>query len=204
MKSPYTGGRVETIKDRVKIKFKEEEFEVDITNYKCVDTGNIFGSPQMIDDVNILVQNLWRKKHKVPTIDELTRLRKKIGLNKKEMSALLNLGINQYRYYEKGEIPKGPALLLLQIATGSDYGLQHIMATQNKILPNKSINALDNFLCGAVGEINVNNNPVVVENTPRVNKKVSPYASFVAEEDNFQEYPVAKENFRSINHPAIF
>lgn len=188
MKSPYTGGKVREITERVEVTFKGESFVIDIPSLECVDTGNKFGIAEMTDEVTSLVQNLWRKRHAVPTVSQLKELRKKLGLNKKEMSAFLNLGVNQYRYYEKGEIPKGSALFLLQLALKDESSLSHLISSKSDMLPKHTVRAYMDFCNGVFDDINVENTAIVVEGTPKVNKGTSVYASSFAAEEAFQDY----------------
>lgn len=193
MISPYTGGKVEEIIDHVEITFKGEVFELDIPAYLCVDTGNKFSTPEMTDELTNRVQDLWRMQHGVPTVSQLKELRKKLGLNKKEMSAFLNLGVNQYRYYEKGEIPKGAALFLLQLAVKDDFSLAHLISSKSHMLPEHTVGAYMDFCNCVFEDINVENAAIVVEVTPKVNKGASVYASPFVAEEAFQNYKLGNQ-----------
>lgn len=185
--SPYTGGEVTKITQRVTITFQGEDFELDLPGYQCVETQRVFATGEMNDNMALRVQDLWREKHKVPTIEQLKNLRKRLGLNKKQMSLFLNLGVNQYRYYESGEIPKGAALFILQAAVKDDFSLSHLLSLKTDILPENTVKALEGFLNGIFDNINIENTPVVIEATPKVNKSVPTFSS----EQGFDEYQLS-------------
>jgi len=193
--SPYTGGEVIEITQRATIIFQGEGFELDLPGYQCVDTQRIFATGEMNNDMTLRVQNLWREKYKVPTVEQLVNLRKRLGMNKKQMSLFLNLGVNQYRYYEGGEIPKGAALLILQTAVKDDFSLSHLLSLRTEVLPESTVKALEGFLNGIFKDISVENTAVVIETTPKVNKSVSTYTS----EKDFDDYQLGSQAITNSN-----
>ena len=59
-----------------------------------------------LDEVNMSqVYNQYRVRHGIPFPDEICALRKYYGLSALKMSEILGFGVNQYRYYENGEMP---------------------------------------------------------------------------------------------------
>lgn len=163
MKSPYTGGKVTTVTTLETIPFKGEEFEIEVTSFICNDTKEKFGDAEMTTKVVEQLLKKWRERHKVPTPEQLIEVRTRLGLSQKGMSKLLGLGINQYRYYENGELPKPSHQLLLRLVV-SDAGLAQIIAQQKDIVEDKVLKALENYIYGT-------NKTIEVEGTPKVSTK---------------------------------
>lgn len=76
-----------------------------------------------LDEANVnQVWNQYREKHGIPFPDEIIRLRKYYGLSAAKMSEILGFGINQYRYYESGEVPsESNARILIAIRDKSVF-----------------------------------------------------------------------------------
>ncbi|MFD2245572.1 type II toxin-antitoxin system MqsA family antitoxin [Pontibacter ruber] len=180
MKSPYTGGEVRKITAPETITFKDEQFTLEVESYECVDTGNRFATGEMNDAVIERVHNLWRERHKIPTIAQLQAIRKQLGLSKRQMSALLNFGVNQYRYYENGEMPKGANLLLLRLLVNQG-ALPYILSAQADGLPEKTKKALLRYFDGKT-------QIVEVENTPKVNPGEEHAASINLNDKSFTDF----------------
>lgn len=151
------------ITTRELIPFKGEEFEIEVTSFECVDTGKRFGSADMTDAIVDKLHFAWRQRHKVPSPEQLKEAREKLGLSLRAMSKFLGLGINQYRYYEGGELPKPSHQLLLKLLV-SQGALPHILAIQSDRLPKKTLKAFESFIRG-------DRNVIEVERTPKVNNK---------------------------------
>lgn len=154
MKSPYTGGEVSIITERQTIPFKQEEFEMDITSFECVDTGKRFTTGDMDDAFVDELHRLWRARHKVPSIEQLRAVREQLGLSQRRMSKLLGFGINQYRYYEAGELPSGSNAVLLRVITNETM-LPNFLAMQADLLPAKTKKVLKNWIDGERATVEV-------------------------------------------------
>jgi DNA-binding transcriptional regulator YiaG len=145
MKSPFTGGAVQSVIERQTVLFKQENFEMDVETLVCVDTGRRFTTGEMDDAFVDQLHRLWRERHRMPTTEQLRAVREQLGLSMREMSKLLGFGINQYRLYEEGELPTGSNLLLLRLLVDPS-ALTHIITTQADTLPVKTRKALDKWL----------------------------------------------------------
>ncbi len=116
MKSPFTGGEIELIREPRSLEFKKESFEITHHSYRCVDTGEYFTTEEL-DQVNITqVQNKYREKHNIPFPDQIISIRDKYGLSATKMSEILGFGVNTYRNYEGGEVPQASNAKLIKLA----------------------------------------------------------------------------------------
>lgn len=162
MKSPYTGGDVRVVTERQSVPFKQETFELDVPTLECVDTGRRFTTGEMDDAFVDELHRLWRERHQMPSTEQLCAVREQLGLSQREMSKLLGFGINQYRYYEAGELPAGSNLLLLRMLT-NPVVLPHLIAMQASKLPRKTIKALEKWIQGEHPTVSVSHTPPVNE-----------------------------------------
>ncbi|GGK83251.1 type II toxin-antitoxin system MqsA family antitoxin [Rufibacter glacialis] len=163
MKSPYTGGKVEIITERQSVPFKGETFEMDVETLVCVDSKKRFTTGEMDDKFVDTLHSLWRERYKVPTAQQLKAAREKLGLSLRRMSTLLGLGINQYRHYEAGKLPKPSHQLLLRLLV-NEGALSYILALQCDKVPKKTLKAWESYIHGEKSIIEV-------EHTPKVNRK---------------------------------
>jgi putative zinc finger/helix-turn-helix YgiT family protein len=116
MQSPITGKEMVLIKERCKLSFRKEEFEVVYHNYKCEDSGESFTTNE-IDELNLnQVYNQYRVKYNLPFPVEIKQIREKYGLSASKMAEVLGFGINSYRNYESGEVPSLSNARLIQLA----------------------------------------------------------------------------------------
>ncbi|MEX0662769.1 MAG: hypothetical protein WD381_00255 [Balneolaceae bacterium] len=77
MKSPFTGGETELIREPKKLEFRKESFEITHHSYRCSDTGEYF-TTENLDQVNITqVHNKYREKHHIPFPDQIIAVRNK-------------------------------------------------------------------------------------------------------------------------------
>ncbi|MCM1142715.1 MAG: DUF4065 domain-containing protein [Muribaculum sp.] len=84
--------------------FRKEQF--DYIHTGIIDSDGETWTTTNLDEANInQVWNQYRVKHGIPFPDEIIRLREYYGLSAAKMAGILGLGINQYRYYENGEVP---------------------------------------------------------------------------------------------------
>lgn len=85
-------------------KYKGEEFSViEVFWYDPV-TEQTFDTTETGDVTVLQIYNAYRVKHGLPFSDELASLRQRLRLSAAKMSAILGLGTNQYRLYEKGDM----------------------------------------------------------------------------------------------------
>jgi len=104
------------IKERCKLPFRKEEFEVVYHNYKCEDSGESFTTNE-IDELNLnQVYNQYRVKYNLPFPIEIKQIREKYGLSASKMAEVLGFGVNSYRNYESGEVPSLSNARLIQLA----------------------------------------------------------------------------------------
>lgn len=104
--------------ERRKATFRKEEYEYIHTG--IIDRDGQMWTTTEQDEANInQIYNQYRVKHGTPFPEEIIHLRKYYGLSAAKMSEILGFGINQYRYYESGEVP-------------SDSNARIIMAIRDK------------------------------------------------------------------------
>ncbi|MGI4871289.1 MAG: type II toxin-antitoxin system MqsA family antitoxin [Janthinobacterium lividum] len=116
VRSPFTGGKARIINVTDTTTFRGQEFTTTSHCYECVDTGEQFTDTAQDEAFVQELRRQWREHNCVPSPAQLTTRRKALGLSGNEMAALLGLGTNQYRLYEKGEFPSESKVRLLQVA----------------------------------------------------------------------------------------
>ncbi len=104
-KSPFTGGKVELCTEQATTLFRKERYTYTSYYYRCVDTGNAFTDKDLDDKSVEQVYSQYRKRHGIPSQEEIKDIRKQYGLSALSMARILGLGDNQYRLYEDGAIP---------------------------------------------------------------------------------------------------
>ncbi len=105
MKSPYTGKEMPLLKEQDILTYRGKEYHYISHCYKCIDTNETFTTEEL-DEINIgQIYNQYRRENGIPFPDELITLRENFGLSYTDMSAILGIGINQYRLYENGDMP---------------------------------------------------------------------------------------------------
>lgn len=120
MKSPFTGGGTELVREPKSLVFRKESFEIIHHSYRCIDTGEYFTTEEL-DQVNITqVHNKYREKHSIPFPDQIIAIRDKYGLSATKMSEILGFGVNTYRNYEGGEVPQASNAKLIKLAANSE------------------------------------------------------------------------------------
>jgi hypothetical protein len=65
MKSPFTGGAVQSVLERQTVPFKHETFQMDVETLVCVDTGRRFTTGVMDDAFVDQLHRLWRERHQM-------------------------------------------------------------------------------------------------------------------------------------------
>jgi len=120
MKSPFTGGETELVRETKTLEFRKESFEITHHSYRCVDTGEYYTTEEL-DQVNITqVHNKYREKHNIPFPDQVISIRDKYGLSATKMSEILGFGVNTYRNYEGGEVPQASNAKLIKLASNPE------------------------------------------------------------------------------------
>lgn len=116
MKSPFTGGKVELVKEPKELEFRNETLKIVYHSWRCVETGELYTTDDL-DTLNInQVHNKYREKHNIPFPDQIRETRRKYGLSATKMSEILGFGVNTYRNYEKGEVPQASNAKLIKLA----------------------------------------------------------------------------------------
>ncbi len=100
--------------------FRTEEIRILEHRYRCLDTREVFYTPDL-DRLNLAqIQNQYRAMHQIPFPVEIRRIREQYGVSAARMSEILGLGINSYRQYELGEIPTLANAKLIRLAANPD------------------------------------------------------------------------------------
>jgi putative zinc finger/helix-turn-helix YgiT family protein len=115
MKSPFTGKPMNIVKEWRTMSFRKEEFRVLFHFYKCDDTGEQFEDEDLANlNYNQLV-NQYRVKYSILFPEKIKAIREKYHVSGNKMSEILGFGINNYRQYEKGEVPSQSNARLIQL-----------------------------------------------------------------------------------------
>ena len=105
MDSPFCDGKATLIEKKCIIPYRKENFEIIRHLYRCDKTGIEFSTEEQDDEAVNKIYDAYRKKHGIPTPQQIKALREKYGLSSSKMSLILGFGINQYHNYEMGEVP---------------------------------------------------------------------------------------------------
>ena len=95
--------------------FRKEEYVYTSYYYRCVDTGRAYTDKDLDNKSLEHVYSQYRKRHGIPSREEIKAIREQYGLSALAMSRILGLGDNQYRLYEEGAIPSESAGKLLSL-----------------------------------------------------------------------------------------
>lgn len=94
-----------------------EQFMVGGPAWQCLDTGKEYFTPEQGNIFLARLHHAWRERHSIGK-EALRTRRKALGLSAAQASALLGLGINQYRTYENtNKLPSKSNALLLRLLT---------------------------------------------------------------------------------------
>ncbi|MEX2600736.1 MAG: type II toxin-antitoxin system antitoxin SocA domain-containing protein [Balneolaceae bacterium] len=120
MKSPFTGGETELVREPRELEFRKETFEIIHHSRRCKDTDEFF-TTEALDRLNIVqVHNQYRDKHNIPFPDQICEVRERYGLSATKMSEVLGFGVNTYRNYENGEVPQASNGKLIKLAANPE------------------------------------------------------------------------------------
>lgn len=88
-----------------KVPFRKEDFEILFHYYQDLETGEEEEDDETVRMNELQAHNQYRAKYNLPFPNEIKAIRVKYGISAAKMSEILGFGTNQYRNYEKGEIP---------------------------------------------------------------------------------------------------
>ncbi|MCQ2974309.1 MAG: hypothetical protein MJ211_05805 [Bacteroidales bacterium] len=74
----------------------------------------------------------YRKKHGIPTPDEIKEIRQKYGLNYSQITKILGFGTNQYKQYEDGNVPSESNGKLIQTIKNKNNMLNLLELSKEK------------------------------------------------------------------------
>lgn len=114
--SPVTGGVLELCSKPATVEFRGESIPYEKLFYHCVDSDLSFGDDEL-ETANLKrIYDTYRRRHGIPTAEELRRMRERYGIPSGAMSVILGLGENQYGLYEDGTVPTLSVGKLLALA----------------------------------------------------------------------------------------
>ena len=105
MKSPFTGKEMQMVYEKRTWDFRGEKYEYIHASWLCADTGEMFTNDETDNAGYAQVTNQYRVKYGIPFTDEIISVRERYGLSAAKMAQIMGFGINQWRYYEAGEVP---------------------------------------------------------------------------------------------------
>ncbi|MCM1532188.1 MAG: hypothetical protein NC048_07735 [Bacteroides sp.] len=128
MQSPFADNDTALLcSEPAKAEYRGEIYSYTSYWYQCKKSGERFSTNESDALCTKQVHEQYRVRHHIPSVEEIVALRKRCKLSAAKMSALLGIGINQYRLYETGEMP---SLSIGKIL----YALCHNPATLNLYL----------------------------------------------------------------------
>jgi len=117
MKSPITGKEMSLTYEWRRVPFRKEHFDIKYRFYQCEESGEQFTTTDLDEWNMLMVQNLYRAKYHIPTVEEIKRVREQYGLSLKKMNEMLGFGANTYSNYEAGDVPSIPNARLIKTAS---------------------------------------------------------------------------------------
>lgn len=121
MKSPITGKEMSLSREKRRVEFRKESFEIVFHYYKCEDSGEQFTTTEL-DELNLAqLYNQYRYGNNIPFTDEIAKVREKYQVPASTMSEILGFGVNTYRNYEAGEIPSKANAKLISLAGNPNH-----------------------------------------------------------------------------------
>lgn len=100
--------------------FRKEEIPYNKLYYIDPKNDKRVGSKELDHLNETIIQNLYRKKYKIPFPDKIKSIRVKYGLSPIKMSEVLGMGVNSYRNYESGEVPSLANANLIKLSSDRD------------------------------------------------------------------------------------
>lgn len=116
MKNPLTEGKVLLVTGIETTIFRTEAYDVPVSFYKTADTGDEFTTTEQSEAWTTSLYDQYRKRHGIPSPEEIRGLRESLDLTYRQMTLLLGFGTNQYAQYEKGQVPSESNGKLLSLA----------------------------------------------------------------------------------------
>ena len=121
MDSPFCDATASLIERKTVIPYRKENFEITRKMYRCDMTGIEFSTEEQDQEAVNLIYAEYRKKHGIPSPQDIKQLRLHYGVSSSKMSLILGFGINQYHNYEKGEMPSLSNAKLILAAMNPDF-----------------------------------------------------------------------------------
>jgi len=114
--SPVSGKEMTLAATYRPVNYRREDFVVDHHHYYCADSGQSF-TDEALDAINQdAAAERYRAKYRIPSAEEIQKIREGHGLSTEAMAALLGIGNSTYRRYESGSIPQLSTARLIQLA----------------------------------------------------------------------------------------
>lgn len=134
MNSPHTGKPMREVENEPALyTLRGEQFMAGGPAWQCPDTGKEYFTPEQGDVFMARLHGAWRERHGVDK-ETLRARRKALGLSAAQASALLGLGTNQYRTYEKtNNLPSQSNARLLRLLS-DDRALPALVAAAGDAL----------------------------------------------------------------------
>src|SRR4030042_376982 len=183
MKSPVTGKEMKILKEKRKMSFRKEDYEIIFHSYHCADSNEKFEAEEFSLINQIQVLNKYREKHNLPFPDEIKLIRDKYQLSAAKMSEILGLGINTYRNYEHGEVPVTSNARLIQMA--NDPREFKSLVDLSGILPKNELEKLKKKL------------EIIIEESEKLSLNIGEMMLDTGRPNEFNGY-------KSINHQKLY
>lgn len=106
MKSPFADNDTALLcSEHATTEYRGETYPYTSYWYRCQKSGECFTTNESDALCTAQVHEQYRVRHHIPSVEEIVALRRQCKFSAAKMSALLGIGINQYRLYEAGEMP---------------------------------------------------------------------------------------------------
>lgn len=113
MQNPFTGDECVLKTDVREVTFRDEVFKYKASYWYCKETEEEFTTTEMDGESLRQVYDQYRKKHNLPSPEQLIAKRLKLGLSITLISKKLGIAENQYQKYENGTIPSEKDMKLI-------------------------------------------------------------------------------------------
>ena len=135
MKSPFTGGKTHIVLEPATFRFRNQDFEITVPQYECVDTKRRFTTGEQDDYFLAELHRQYRERNFIPAPEQIQITREQYSLSAARMSALLGMGTNQYARYEAGEMPTESNGTLLSLAARPEVFRSLVEAKRHLLKP---------------------------------------------------------------------